>query len=271
MEIQIKEFTGPLDLLLQLIRKEEMDIFDIDIHKITEQYLAFIEEHSIKDLDSAGDFIRMAALLIYIKSRSLFPSESPVESEMEEEEDLQKNLVQSLLKMQVVQSVCERLNQYPMLNRDVWKSGWETEENCLLELQKMDMGIKQQPIVKLMRAYHRIFHKRSARPAMFIKDPLPFLADCIRAIHGRLVVGSSLKMSSLVEAGNKRLSHTLVTFLALLELGRLGIVSLEQEEDFADIDVSVKKQFSDRDFSSIREIEGGGGSGPAIRAEIGVN
>ena len=255
MEIQIKEFTGPLDLLLQLIRKEEMDIFDIDIHKITEQYLAFIEEHSIKDLDSAGDFIRMAALLIYIKSRSLFPSESSAESEIEEEEDLQKNLMQSLLKMQVVQSVCEKLNQYPMLNRDVWESGEETEENGLWELQKID--IKQQPVVKLMRAYHRIFHKRSGRPAISVKDPLPFLSDCIRAIHNRLVVGSSLKMSSLIKAENKYLSHALVTFLALLELGRLGIVSLEQEEDFADIDVSVKKQFKDRDFHSIREVEGG--------------
>ena len=267
MQIQIKEFTGPLDLLLQLIRKEEMDIFDIDIHKITEQYLAFIETHSIKDLDSAGDFIRMAALLIYIKSRSLFPSEPSMDSEIEDEEDLQKNLVQSLLKMQVVQRVCGKLNQYSMLNRDVWKSGGEAEGNCLSELQ--DIDIKQQPIIKLMRTYRRVFHKVSERPVVSIKDPLPFLTDCIRAIHSRLIVGSSLKMSSLIKAKNQHSSHTLVTFLALLELGRLGIVSLEQEEDFADIAVSVKKQFSDKDFQSIREIEGGGGY--SVEAEIGAN
>ena len=105
MQIQIKEFTGPLDLLLKLIRREEMDIFDIDIHKITAQYLAFIEKHSIKDLDSAGDFIRMAALLIYIKSKSLFPSELQDDPEWEDEGHTQEELVQKLLKMQVVQSL----------------------------------------------------------------------------------------------------------------------------------------------------------------------
>ena len=76
-------------------------------------------------------------------------------------------------------------------------------------------------------------------------------------------------MSSLITAKNKHLSHTLVIFLALLELGRLGIVSLEQEKDFADIAVSVKKQFRDQDFHSIREMEGG--SGASLEVEIGEN
>lgn len=268
MHIQIKEFTGPLDLLLQLIRKEEMDIFDIDIHKITEQYLAFIEEHSITDLDSAGDFIRMAALLIYIKSKSLFPSESSEDSEEEDEENLQKGLVQSLLKMQVVQSLCERFNQYPLLDRDVWSSGVETEKDFFPELQKMD--VKQQPIIKLMKTYRRIFQKVPERPAVSLKDPLPFLTDCIRAIHNRLVVGSSLKMGSLIKHKDKNmLSQTLVTFLALLELGRLGIVSLAQDKDFDDIVVSVRRDFSDEDFQSIQEVEGN--SGYLVEVEAGSN
>lgn len=266
MNIQINEFTGPLDLLLQLIRREEMDIFDIDIHKITEQYLVFIKEHPIEDLDSAGDFIRMAALLIYIKSKSLFPSES-ADLDVEEEVDIQKNLVQSLLKMQVVQSVCGKLNQYSMLNRDVWKSGGEKEEVASSGLQKMD--IKQQPIMNLMRTYRHVFQKVSERPAVSIKDPLPFLTDYIRSIHSRLTIGASLKMSSLVKNKNEHLSYTLVTFLALLELGRLGIVSLEQNEDFDDIAVFVKKQFNDKDFHSIREMEGT--SKLSVEAEINAN
>ena len=268
MHIQVKEFTGPLHLLLQLIRREEMDIFDIDIHKITEQYLTFIEKHSVKDLDSAGDFIRMAALLIYIKSKSLFPSESSADSELEEKEDLQKELAHSLLKIQVVQSLCEKFNQYPLLNRDVWSSGGETEEDFFPELQKTD--IRQQPIIKLMRTYRRLFQPVSERlPVISLKDPLPFLTDCIRAIHDRLVVGASLKMSSLIKHKNENIpSHTLVTFLALLELGRLGIVSLAQNKDFGDIVVSVKKHFNDKDFQSIREMEG---SSRLVEVEVGAN
>ena len=270
MHIQIKKFSGPLDLLLQLIRREEMDIFDIDIHKITEQYLIFVEGHSIPDLDSAGDFIRMAALLIYIKSKSLFPAESQVDPELESEVELQKKLVQSLLKMQAVQNICRKFNQYHLLNRDIWSSGGKAGQDLsALFPELQEAGVKQQPILKLMRAYRRVFQQAaSSRPLISLEDPpLPFLADCIRSIHYRLIAGASLKMSSLIRhiEGNI-LSQNLVTFLALLELNRLGIVSLEQKKDYSDIVISVKKQFSDKDFHFIHEMEGG-----RMEERIGIN
>ncbi len=248
MQVRIKEFNGPLDLLLQLIRREEMDIFDIDIHKITEQYLTFIKQNPVTDLNSAGDFIRMAALLIYIKSKSLFPSEPQEETE----EDPQKRLALSLLKMSAVQDICRKLSQYPLLNRDVWKAGER-------ESKAFDESIKTQPIIQLLRAYRRVFQQRPTRdghrPSAVI-EPLPFLTDCIRAIHPRLIKGSSLKMSSLIDTKDPGvLSYTVVTFLTLLELSRLGVVSLAQEEDFADIMVLVRKSLSDGDFQSLRETE----------------
>ncbi len=258
MRVEIKEFSGPLDLLLQLIRREEMDIFDIDIHKITEQYLTFIKENSITDLDSAGDFIRIAALLIYIKSKSLFPSESPEDPETESEDDLQKALTQSLLKMSAVQNICKELRQYPMMNRDVWSSGGQTGKDLSAFFpEAQQTGIKQQPILKLMRAYRQAFQSESSpRPAVSFKDPLPFLTDCIRAIQQNLIKGSSLKMSALTKKKDKHiLSHVLVTFLALLELSKLGIVSLAQDKDFSDVMVFVKKHISERDFQSLRETE----------------
>ena len=254
MHIQIKEFSGPLDLLLQLIHREEMDIFDIDIHKITEQYLNFIKENPITDLDSAGDFIKMAALLIYIKSKSLFPSEIQENSEIENEQDFQKELTRSLLKMQAVQNICEKLKQYPLLNRDIWESGGITGRDLTLfssESQKRD--IKKQPILKLMRAYRQIFQKKPSRPTLSFEDPLPFMADCIRSLHHRLTAGSLLEMSSLIEKDKNTLSQILVTFLALLELSRLGVVSLSQETDGSDIAISVKRQFNNEDFHSFKE------------------
>ena len=254
MDIQINKFTGPLDLLLQLIKQEEMDILDIDIHKITEQYLNFIEKHSIPDLDSAGHFIRMAALLIYMKSKSLFPSESQMGSNLEEEGNIQEKLVQSLLKMQAVQNLCQKFRQYSLLNRDIWGSGGGKDISALFPESKKE-DIKQQPIMELMKAHQRVF-KKSDHPSSFsTEDSLPILTDCIRSIHYRFVKGSVLRMSSLVKQKDKDvLSWTLVTFLALLELGRLGIVSLEQEGDFDDIVVSVKKQLSEKDFGSIQEM-----------------
>ena len=255
MNIQIKEFSGPLDLLLQLIRSEEMDIFEIDIHKITDQYLNFIKEHSIPDLNSAGDFIRMAALLIYIKSKSLFPSDSQMDSDSENEEELQKDLVKSLLKMQAVQDICRKFNQYPLLNRDVWNSGAAAGELSDLFSESRKIDVKQQPILKLMRAYHKMFQKKAAQPAVSMKEPLPFMEDCLRSIRSRLTVGSQVKMSALIRQKNKNtLAYTLVSFLALLELGRLGIVSLTQEHD--DISISVKKDFKEIDFGFIRGVEG---------------
>ena len=283
MRIQIKEFSGPLDLLLQLIRREEMDIFDIDIHKITEQYLAFIEQNSIKDLDSAGDFIRMSALLIYIKSKRLFPSESHqefVEAEKEnEEEELEKALTFSLLKMRVLQSVSKQLSEYSLLKKDVWPSGAtedfssQTEKREVYAFPSLESGsgnllfsttrdpqIKPEPLLKLLRAYHRVFEKstfsKKGPSSLSFQEPFPFLSDCIRAIHHRLRVGVEMKMSGLTQqAGRDSLSQTtLVTFLALLELSRLGVVSLEQDKDFADIAILVQRPFKEKDFHSIQEI-----------------
>ena len=256
MHIQIKEFSGPLDLLLQLIRKEEMDIFDIDINKITEQYLNFIKENTITDLDSAGDFIKMAALLIYIKSKSLFPSEPQEDAEIENEQDLQKKLAQSLLKMKAIQSICEKLNRVPQLNRDTWGSAKVNIKDLIPlpdELQKKD--IKKQSILKLMRSYQKVFTKKTTRPAVSIEDPLPFMLDCIRSIHHRLTTGSLWNMSALIEKDKHTMSHLLVTFLALLELTRIGVVSLSQKEDFSDIAVSVKRDFNNKDFHSLQEQE----------------
>lgn len=261
LNIQIKEFSGPLDLLLQLIRREEMDIFDIDIHKITEQYLTFIEKSPITDLDSAGDFIRMAALLIYIKSKSLFPSEAPEDSKWENEEALQRTLTRSLLKMQAVQRLTDQLNQCSLLGRDVWSSRITEHDKEYFSRfsEPLPNRIKQQPLIRLLRAHFRVFQKDSSvsdQSSMLFQEPLPFLSDCIHAIHHRLIVGAELKMSSLTtrKKGNN-FPQTIVAFLTLLELSRLGVVSLTQNKDFADIAISVKRQFSDKDFHFIQKLE----------------
>lgn len=266
MNTEIKKFTGPLDILLQLIRQNEMDIFDIDIHKITEQYLQFIKENNIPDLDSAGNFIKMAAVLIYIKSKRLFLLESKEDPESESEEDLEKQLIQNLLKMQSVQNISNELNKKYLLNRDTWSAGGKTRTNIydMFPQYTQEIGIKSEDIITLMRVYKKLFQQTSQKSKsaetiksiIDLKQPLPLLIDFIRSIYDVLVVGSLFKMSSLFHKKKHKLSYNLITFLSFLELSRLGIVSLAQEEIYSDIDIFVKKQFKDSDFKFIDEVQG---------------
>ena len=250
MQVQIKKFTGPLDLLLQLVRKEEMDIFDVDIHVITDQYLYVLANHPVPDLRTAGDFIKIAATLIYIKSKSLFPTSSSCSPDEEAEEDLQSALVKSLLHIQILQNVAKKLNQHFILGRDVWIS--KSSEGRELSSHKTKSSPKM--FLRLLRAYYKTLNRTSVKKPIPLNS-LPVLSDCIKALHPRLTVGSSFKMSTLIHMMNYKKRHTqmLMVFLSLLELSRLGIVSLVQNENFSDISVSVKKIFEEKNLSFVKE------------------
>ena len=254
MQVQIKEFTGPLDVLLQLIRREEMDILDIDVHKITDQYLNFINSQSAPDLHFAGDFIKMAAILIYIKSKSLLPSDSEEESSPEEdpEEDLKASLTISLLRMQAVQSISQYLNRRPLLGRDIWpgagdsmKAGEQTDSSL--------NNVQATPLLSLLKAYHNVQEKKSllqkTSTALPEKDNVIIFKDSLHSIYQRLKAGQVFRMSSLLkDSGGSSLSGALAAFLSLLELSRRGIVNLFQIEDFSDVEVSVKKSVDKKEI-----------------------
>ena len=266
MQVQIKEFTGPLDLLLQLIRREEMDIFDIDIHKITHQYLHFIETHPLPDLQSAGEFIKLAATLIYIKSRSLFPPEA-TEEEQTEEQKLKNTLVQSLLRHQNIQQTSQKLNQLPLTGRDTWtrhsirpnatrflpaddtpQTPDESPVDTPLpntETPSSTESIKPVPLLKLLKSYHHITHTR--HNTWREVKPLTSLSDHISHLSPYLCAGEGVKMSSMIGTKHNP-QNILLTFLSLLELCRLSRVSLFQEKDFSDIMVVVLKPLPTKGF-----------------------
>ena len=254
MQVQLKEFTGPLDVLLQLIRREEMDILDIDIHKITDQYLEFIKSQSMPDLYFAGDFIRMAALLIYIKSKSVLPEyvqQDDLQEESQEEQELKADLTKSLLKMQIVQSISRRLNQYSLLGRDVWSGSAEVQ---IVDWDHSEQSeVQKKPLLSLLKAYHRMENRVSVKKTTTVsmEEYMPVLTDRISSIHSRLKMGKVFNMSSLLSYSNKP-GYVLTTFLSLLELSRLGIVTLFQKEYFSDIEVCVKKSFNEKDIGSVR-------------------
>ena len=118
MHIQTENFSGPLGLLLYLIRREEMDIFNINIHQITSQYLEYIKTMKKLDLEFAGEFIAMAASLIQIKSKMLLPNYNEDGEEIESE-DPRKELVQKLLEYQKYQEAAHQIYQRPLVGRDL--------------------------------------------------------------------------------------------------------------------------------------------------------
>lgn len=240
MQIKIKEFSGPLDLLLQLVRREEMDIFDIDIHKITDQYLCVLATHPLPDLNTAGDFIKMAATLIYIKSRSLFPP-PPEEAPLEEDspEESRRTLIQNLLHIQTLKSVASRMGQRSLLGRDTWSRGLDLDP----ELSPPEAVFNKNLLFHLCRAYRRVGQRCRVKQS-FRTQPLPLLSDGLRFLNPYLVQGACFMVSSLMSqkkgTGGER-AWVLVTFLSLLELARQEVVSLDQGPGEEDISVSVKK------------------------------
>lgn len=251
IRVQLQQFEGPLDLLLYLIRKEEMDIFNINIVDITKQYFEYIKLMKEFDIEVAGDFIAMASTLIHIKSKMLLPQYDE-NGEVIEQEDPRKELVQKLLEYEKFKEAAKSLYDRPLLNRDVWARGVrekievaddeiELEENALFSL----IGSYR----KAMKALHKKIHKVSVK--------LQSISSRILEMRYLLKPGHSLRMTDLfstqIAEKIERSRHALITFLSLLELGKLGFVSLYQTEVYGDIHIQAKKEIEGDVLSKVEE------------------
>lgn len=244
-QIKLDQYEGPLALLLHLIRKEEMDIYDIPIHKITFQYLEYIKKMQQLDLEFAGEFVAMAATLIHIKSRMLLPTYDE-SGEVIETEDPRKELVQKLLEYQKYQEAAQKLYGRPLLGRDFWPKGLRetiepegegeiiiSEDNALFAL----IGTYR----KVVRAMKKGVHKVGAKGQS--------IAHRILELRDRLIPGRKTTLRELIQQTESYQEKLLITFLSLLELGKMGFISLFQSEPYAEIHVDVRKEV-DRDVVS---------------------
>ena len=234
MEFSIGTFEGPLDLLLALVRKEEMDIVDIDIHLITQKYLTIIQENSSLELsengklNEGGEFIQMASTLMYLKSRSLLPIQE--EKELEEEEILSKeDLIQALLSRDQYLKVAEKLNQRPRLNKDFW--------TCVnLEFIPPESGeIETEGLFSLVQAFRKTM-KRATSFKMIIS--FPSISEWILKMKTFLIKGQKCSFQDLVQRQFRKQQNQqpyvhqfLLSFLSILELGKIGVVTLKQKDE----------------------------------------
>ena len=232
IEIHLANFAGPLDLLLHLIKTNEMDIYDIQMVEITEQYLAIIEQMKQLDLDIAGEFLLMAATLIHIKSRLLLPvSDEVVE---EEEADPRAELVRRLLEYQRYKEAAETLEQLPQLDRDVFVGHFLPPEI----LESEEAGDASIGVYQLADAFHRLLQQLPVETFHeVIREPLS-VAEYIRIVTGRLAASHRLSFREMF-SGRPSRSELVVTFLAMLELVKMRKLKIEQAGEFSEIWLSL--------------------------------
>ncbi len=250
--VQTQRFEGPLGLLLYLIRKEEMDIFDINMVEITRQYLDYIRMMKELDLEIAGDFVSMAATLLYIKSRMLLPnydeSGEPIEAE-----DPRKELVQKLLEYQRYQQGGKKLYERPLLTRDVFSRG--LTEDFLESEGEGEIILEEEGLFSLIGSYRKAL-RRMKRAVHNVREKSQSIASRIMEIRDRLIVGQRVVLQSLVtEEGTRGRVQLLITFLSVLELGRMGFASLFQNEAYGDIHIEATRKIEHNVLERVQEFE----------------
>jgi segregation and condensation protein A len=255
--VKLDVFEGPLDLLLHLIRENEVDIYDIPIALIAEQYMATLDLMKTLNLDMAGEFLYMAATLAHIKSKMLLP---PSEDEEPEEEDPRAELVAQLLEYQRYKEAAAQLDARPQLYRDLfpravdasWSEG-EAEGGALVEVS----------VFELMQAFRRLLDKLPVETVHEITVEKITLQDKVHELLERLAGVDSLSFEDLLSPETTRRGLVL-SFLALLELARLRIVRVLQATAFGSIwiEKAVSELPDEREFIG-RVSDGGAGPGGA--------
>ncbi len=231
-------YDGPLDLLLDLIRKQDIDIYDIPIATITAQFLGYVERLKQTDVDAAGDFIYTAALLIHIKSRMLLPR-SPAEPEGESE-DPRRELVERLLEHERFKNAAQMLRQKQQIEEATW-----SRPSLAAEFRDEETGEREiaADTMDLVRVFREVLERVKQRPILNMDEETVTVGQMIDYLRRRLTMEDHpVPLSQMLR--NARSERAVICmFLALLELVRLQAILLRQEHSFSDILVKKHSAF----------------------------
>ncbi len=225
--VALQFFEGPLDLLLHLLRKHEVEIYDIPIATVTREYLGYLELLHTLNLEVAGSFLEMAATLALIKSRMLLPA--PETEEGEEEVDPRAALVEQLLEYQTCKEAANHLRERAEAQARIYYRGMETRQ---VEARRSEL--RELTLVDLLDAFQVVLTELEGRAVREIEvEPLT-IQDQIDVVLERLAERDTLLFTDLFRRQASR-TERVVTFLALLELIRLQAVGFRQEVHFGPI------------------------------------
>jgi segregation and condensation protein A len=236
-KIKLDMFEGPLDLLLYLVKKDHLNIYDIPIARVTEQYLEYINLMQLLDLNIAGEFLVMAATLMQIKSKMLLPID---ESKQEEEEqgDPRAELVKRLLEYEKFKEIAQDLRQRETDQRDIFKRPKASEQDLPQDNEEVYF---EASLFDLITAFSSALEGVSKEVFYeVIKDEFTVEAKVHDILH-MLLVSSSLRLSDLFGKAKNKI-EIVVTFLAILELTKMKEIVARQKGLFQDIEIIRNKE-----------------------------
>ena len=237
-KISIPIFEGPLDLLLDLIKRQEMNIHDIQISKITSQYLDYLHQLEQLNVDVSAEFIYMAATLIYIKSKMLLPPD-PLASPEEQTEDPREELVQRLLEHEKFKNAAQLLYQKQQIEENVW-----SKPDKSLYHDEGTEGELVVSLVDLVRVFQQVLERKKEVARIELQHETFTVAQMIAQLRAQILASdtNSVSLIQFFEACPSR-HAMIVAFLAVLEMVKLQAVGLAQEKQFGDIVVRKAKGF----------------------------
>ncbi len=235
--IRLDAFQGPLDLLLHLIKREEVDIWNIPIARITEQYLEYLQMMKDLNINVAGEWLVMAATLIYIKSRMLLPPDPVAEQPEEGAADPRTELVYQLLEHQKFKNAAQMLYTREEVENAVW-------HNPPHEAVEEGQEVVAVSLFDLLKAFHEVVKRFESQRGMELDQEEVTIEQKLGDVRRLLLVRDKIVFSSFMqECRSKR--HLIVTFLALLELVRLREIWLYQKKAFEEIYITKGKSMGE--------------------------
>ncbi|MCX7153652.1 MAG: ScpA family protein [Betaproteobacteria bacterium] len=232
LEVFFETFEGPLDLLLYLIRKANVDILDIPMARLTEQYLVYVEAMRHKNLELAADYLVMAAILIEIKSRMLLPRPKAVAGD--DDLDPRAELVRRLLEYEQMKQAAQRIDALPQLGRDFYSVEIWIEQTLTQRLPQVNAADLENAWRALLRQARVLRHHKVTRDQLSVREHMTL-------IMRRLVPGKFVEFEDLFDV-SRGVPVLVVNFLAVLELTRETLIEVAQSEPFAPIYVKLRQQ-----------------------------
>lgn len=230
LEVFLELFEGPLDLLLYLIRRQNLDIINIPIAQITHQYIAYIQMMGELNLEMAAEYLVMAALLAEIKSTMLLPRQAEAE---DEEEDPRATLIRRLQEYELIKEVAEEIDNMPRVERDIFATGVDTSTITGIEKNLPDIRLKEMLLAfqDVLKRVEQLSHHQ------ITKEPLS-VHERMATILANLKGADSLLFSQLFIRKEGRYG-VVVSFLAILELSKERLIDIIQSEPFAELRVRI--------------------------------
>ena len=239
LNFHLEHYDGPLDLLLDLIRKQQIDIYDIPIAQITTQYLEFMQRAAEMDIELSAEFVYMAATLIHIKSRMLLPRDPELDQIMPEE-DPRKELVDRLLEHEKFKSAAEMLHQKQVIEEAVWSNPQMEQFRAEEDTQSLAVTV-----FDLVKTFQAVLERAKNRPVYEVAADdvsVPDMILYLRKIFEGQGRAETVSARELFERQSSRRA-TICLFLAVLELVKMQAIGLTQKDAFGEIGLKRLKGF----------------------------